>query len=365
MPSQPASTLVRALDAAHYTDPAAFEHERDRVFRRTWQYAGHASQIRRPGDYFAFEVHGRRLFCVRQHDASIACFYNVCVHRGHELVAGVGNKRVLVCPYHSWTYELDGSLRAAPAADRVPGFEASGICLTAVRSEVIGGFIFVNLDRDAERMELWYPGLEAGLREYLPDVDRLGPAYTRTVTERCNWKVSVENYNECYHCRVNHPTFASGVVDPDRYDIVPEGRMLCHLTESVAVESMSYAIDADAHPRALDYRSWFLWPTFSFQVYPGNVLNTYLWRAIDHRTTEVIRQWFSVDGSESETLRQLAEQDLRTTVAEDVRLVEAVQRGLESGGYRPAPLIVDPRGGVDSEHSIAALYGWRDEALAG
>ena len=365
MPAESAAAPVRALDAGHYTDPTGFERERERVFRRTWQYAGHASQIRNPGDYFAFDVHGRRLFCVRQRDASVAAFYNVCVHRGHELVSGTGNERVLVCPYHSWTYELDGSFRAAPGMDRVPGFEGSGICLTRVRTEVVGGFVFVNPDRDAAPMEDWYPGLEAALREYVPDLDRLRPAFTRTVIERCNWKVSVENYNECYHCRVNHPAFASGVVDPDSYDIVPAGRMLCHLTKSVALESMSYDIDAAAHPRALDYRSWFLWPAFSFQVYPGNVLNTYLWRAIDHCTTEVTRQWFSVDGQESDSLRRLAEQDLSTTVAEDVRLVEAVQRGLESGGYRPAPLIVNPRGGVDSEHSIAALYGWRDEALAG
>ena len=110
--------------------------------------------------------------------------------------------------------------------------------------------------------------------------------------------------------------------------------------------------------------SWFLWPTFSFQVYPGNVLNTYIWRVPDHRTTQVVRQWFSVDGVESDTLHRLAEQDLNTTVAEDVRLVESVQRGLESGGYRPAPLVINPDGGVVSEHSIQALYGWLEEAMS-
>ena len=363
MPQKSADSPVHALDAAYYTDPSRFERERERVFRRTWQYAGHVSQLEKAGDYFTFDVHGRSLFCVRRPDGAMAAFYNACAHRAHELVSGRGNRRVFVCPYHSWTYELDGSLRAAPGADRVPGFDRSRISLMPARTELVEGFIFVNLDPDAEPMESCYPGLRTGLRTFVPDLERLRSACTRSVVERCNWKVSVENYNECYHCRVNHPTFASGVVDADSYDVIAEGRMLRHVTSSVGVASMSYAIEPNAHPRALDYRSWFLWPAFSFQVYPGNVLNTYHWRAIDYRTTEVTRQWFSVGGERSDALRRLAEQDADTTLAEDVRLVESVQRGLESGGYRPAPLVIDPRGGVESEHSIAALYAWLHEAM--
>ena len=86
---------------------------------------------------------------------------------------------------------------------------------------------------------------------------------------------------------------------------------------------------------------------------------------MDHRTTRVVRQWFAVDGVESDTLYRLAEQDLSTTVAEDIRLVNSVQRGLESGGYRPGPLVINPAGGVESEHSIRALYGWLEEAMEG
>ena len=358
------TAFCHALEADQYTDPAVFELEQAHLFRRTWQYAGHISQLDAPGDYFAFELHGRQLFCVRDRDGDVRTFYNVCMHRAHRLVEGAGNRRVLVCPYHAWTYNLDGNLRGAPGADRVPGFDRSRVCLTAACTEVLGGFIFVNLDPEAAPMADWYPGLTEGLAEFLPDLDRLRPAHTREALEQCNWKVSVENYSECYHCRLNHPTFASGVVDADSYDIVPQGHMLRHITHSVDADAMSYEVCADAHPRALDYSSWFLWPTFSFQVYPGNVLNTYNWEAIDHRTTRVVRQWFSVDGVESDTLYRLAEQDLNTTVAEDVRLVEAVQRGLESGGYRPGPLIIDPHGGVNSEHSIRALYEWRAEALA-
>ena len=85
---------------------------------------------------------------------------------------------------------------------------------------------------------------------------------------------------------------------------------------------------------------------------------------MDHCTTRVTRQWFGPDGVAPDLIESLAEQDLRTTVAEDVRLVESVQRGLESGGYRPAPLVIDPAGGVNSEHSIRVLYEWLGEAMA-
>lgn len=358
------SEPARALAAHLYTDSAVFEQEKERVFFRTWQYAGHVSQLERPGDYFTFDLLDQRLFCVKGIDGEVRTFFNVCQHRAHEVVRGSGNKRVLVCPYHAWTYELDGQLRAAPNDQRVPGFDRSQICLTEVRTEILWGFVFVNLNPDAEPMTKWYPGLEAGLREYVPDIERLCPVYSVDVEERCNWKVSVENYSECYHCRLNHPTFANGVIDADSYNIVPEGYCLRHMTRAVNLDKMSYDLDPTANEHALDYTSWFLWPAFSFQIYPGNVLNTYLWRPTDIRTTLVQRAWYSVDGAESETLSKLAAQDRDTTVAEDIRLVESVQRGLESRGYRPSPLIIDPEQGVNSEHSLLALHGWLEEALA-
>ena len=134
---------VHALGSVHYTDPDRFALEQERVFRRTWQYAGHLSQIPGAGDYFAFELHGRSLFCLRDARGEVRTFYNVCMHRAHRLVEGSGNKRSLVCPYHAWSYSTDGRLRRAPGAERVAGFDRDAICLTGVRTEIVGGFIFV------------------------------------------------------------------------------------------------------------------------------------------------------------------------------------------------------------------------------
>jgi len=314
------------------------------------------SQLDSPGDFFAFSICNQNLFSIRGVDGVIRSFFNVCMHRAHQVVEGSGNKRVLVCPYHSWTDELDGRLRKAPNDDNVPGFERGKICLTELRTEALCGFIFVNLDVEARPMADWYPNVEQELRSYVPDIDALKPVIWNTVEERCNWKVSVENYSECYHCRINHPTFASGVIDPDSYNIRPQGHCLRHTTRTAALENMAYTIDASANEHATDYSSWFLWPTFSFQVYPGNVLNTYLWRAVDVADTIVHRGWYATDCEAPDAVSALAEKDLSTTVAEDIRLVNSVQQGLASLGYRPAPLIIDPDRGVNSEHSIRAIH---------
>ncbi len=151
------SPIVRSLDARYYTDPGVFETEKAGVLAETWQFAGHAASLAEPGDYFAFEIAGQGLFCVLGEDHEVRTFYNVCQHRAHELVAGRGNARRIVCPYHSWTYTLDGQLRSGLNLKSVPGLDVGSICLTPVRTEIFLGFIFVNLDPDAEPMASWFP----------------------------------------------------------------------------------------------------------------------------------------------------------------------------------------------------------------
>ncbi len=354
---------VLSLEARYYTDPSIFEDERTGLLSRTWQFACHASQVEKPGDYVTFEVAGQSLFCIRDRDEQIRVYYNVCQHRAHELVRDSGNCRTLVCPYHAWTYELTGELRSAPNMRAVPGFDTSKICLTPVRHEDFCGFIFVNLDPDTEPMDTWFPSVREQLRAFVPDIDRLKPLLTLDVDERCNWKVSVENYSECYHCQRCHPTFSTGVVKPNTYDIQPQGYCLRHTTECQNLDRMTYPIDPDANTHAGDYSSWFLWPMFSFQVYPGNVLNTYYWRDLDVGNVRAYRAWHTIDGEDSSIIRELAQQDRDTTVEEDIHLVESVQRGLSNRGYRPGPLVVDPAGGVNSEHSVKVLQQWMRDGV--
>ena len=356
------STPTLSLAAKYYTDPEVFKLETNGLLARSWQFAGHASQLKETGDYFTFEMAGESLFCIKGRDGEIRTFYNVCQHRAHQLVSGAGHTRVVVCPYHAWTYELTGELRAGPNIKVVEGFDKSSICLTSVRTEVFLGFIFVNLDNDAKPMDDWFPNVRAELESYVPHWDTLAPLEWVEIPENCNWKVSVENYSECYHCTLNHPTFSTGVVRPETYDIQPQGYCLRHTTECNSMDAMTYDINS-GYDKNDQYSSWFLWPMFSFQVYPGNLLNTYHWRAVDADHVIVWRGWYSVGGAENEIVRQMAIQDRETTVEEDIGLVESVQRGLKSRGYVPGPLVVDPNCGVNSEHSILHLQRWMKEAV--
>ncbi len=351
----------RAMAPEVYLDPAVFAAERDAVLARSWQYACHASELADPGDFVAFEVAGEPLFTLRGRDGVARTFYNVCMHRGHELVAGRGSRKLLVCPYHAWSYQLDGRLHRAPhAADDV---DLDGICLTPVPTEDFLGFVFVNLDTAAPAMDELFPGVRGALREFLPGIEAMRPLERRSFVAEANWKAAVENYNECYHCRHVHKSFSKGVVLPDSYTIRPVGRCLRH--EAEAAPDQYYPIDHAASPHAAEYSSFYLWPLFSFQVYPGPVLNTFCWRPKAVDRTPFFREWFTPGGADNEVVRSVAKEDAETTVAEDLALLASVQRGMASRGYRPGPLIIDPEMGVNSEHTVAALKAWYQEAMGG
>ena len=372
---------IRALAPRYYVDGDQHALEMAKVFARTWQYACHEAELAEKNTYKTFRIGDQGLFVIRDDEGRLRAFYNVCKHRAHELLCGAGKARLITCPYHAWSYDPGGRLVKAPNSHKAPGFDASKIRLTEVRLESFCGFLFINLDPGASPMAEWYPGVEEELRAFVPGIDGLRPLLVRTVEEDCNWKVSVENYSECYHCRVAHPTFTKGVVDPDGYNVMPRGHCLIHSARCVSPQRMSYEIDPTSGtedaasgtedaasgrvtgPCATEYRSWFLWPAFSFQVYPGGVLNTYLWRPGGTEKVTVHRGWYTAEGVREEVVERLAQQDLDTTVAEDVRLVNSVQRGLRSKGYTPGPLILDPGFGVNSEHSVRMLHEWLSKAL--
>lgn len=352
----------RVMDPSVYLDPDLFAREIRGVLSSTWQYACHVSELEKPGSYVTFRVADESLFALRGHDGAVRTFYNVCMHRGHRLLEGCGARKKLVCPYHSWTYRLDGRLDHAPYAEGRAGFNQDEICLTEVPTEDLWGFLFVNLDRASPSMESTYPGVREALGEFLPSIERMRPVERRWFTARSNWKIAIENYNECYHCRTAHPSFSRGVVLPESYTIRPVGKSLQHRAESSP--DQYYEIDYSASPHAAEYRSFYLWPLFSFQIYPGPLLNTFCWRPESVDRTPFFREWFGLDGVETPVVSNVAAEDARTTVAEDLALMGSVQKGLSSRGYRPGPLVIDPEMGLNSEHTVAAIKAWYREAMA-
>lgn len=206
-----------------------------------------------------------------------------------------------------------------------------------------------------------FPGIEEEIRNFVPEIDGLKLAQAYSADEQANWKVAVENYNECYHCRVVHKAFTNSVVSGDSFNVTPNGYCLRHTAEPA--KSSAYEYEQNAHEHAEDYKSWYLWPTFSIQVYPGNIVNTYRWWPKGVRHTVIYREWWLPNGEATDEHMKLIELDRTKTFAEDLSLINSVQRGLSSRGYRAGPLMIDPQGGVNNELSVRALHKLVVEAL--
>jgi glycine betaine catabolism A len=210
--AQPASAgLERTLDRDYYFSEEIYARERERIFYREWVCVAREEQLPDPGDYLALDLAGESVLLVRTRDGGLAAHYNVCRHRGSQLVPEGSQGKFtggIRCPYHSWTYTLDGELRTAPFLDEDRGMSKSELSLHPVGVESWGGFIFVNLT-PVGAAERDYP-LARQLAAVPERLCRYPLAQLRCAKQivyqvRANWKVMLENYNECYHCGAVHP----------------------------------------------------------------------------------------------------------------------------------------------------------------
>ena len=207
----------RTLPYDWYTDPAVLRLEQERVFRRHWQYAGRAAQVAEPGQYFTGRAGDVPVVVVRGRDGALNGFVNVCRHRGSLVCEGEGRRETLQCPYHAWTYDLDGTLRAAPRSEAEPGFDRADFPLLPVQVDLWGPFVFVNPELGAPPLAEALGDVPALVADVL-DVDALRFLHRSESSLEANWKVCCENYLECYHCAVAHPGFSKVVdVSPDAY----------------------------------------------------------------------------------------------------------------------------------------------------
>jgi phenylpropionate dioxygenase-like ring-hydroxylating dioxygenase large terminal subunit len=196
-----------ALSAEFYCDPRFFEHEMHRVLLRHWHCIGHASQLPRTGDFFTVDILGESLLIVRAQDGAVRALLNVCRHRGSRVCAessGHARGGVFVCPYHAWSYNLDGSLRAAR---QMPAdFERSAYGLKTLHAAEIEGLIFVSFAEDPLGLEHVHSALAGSARLYGWAHARV--AHRETYVVNANWKLAAENYMECYHCGPAHEEYS-------------------------------------------------------------------------------------------------------------------------------------------------------------
>ena len=214
-------SLEATLPGENYTSESLFQRERERIFAREWVLVGREEAIPNAGDCLEVSVLGESLIVVRGDDGKVRAFFNVCRHRGSTLTKCEANAervpgvpvachigKAIRCPYHSWTYDLDGSLKAAPFLEEALAGRKAEFGLYPAGAELWGGFIFVHLEAEGARKRghtlatQFGPAMKSLANYPLGDL-RIGKRIVYDVA--ANWKVILENYNECYHCAGVHP----------------------------------------------------------------------------------------------------------------------------------------------------------------
>jgi phenylpropionate dioxygenase-like ring-hydroxylating dioxygenase large terminal subunit len=307
-----------------YSDREVWALEQDRIFARSWQYVGHAGMVDRPGDFFTATAGRIPIVVTHAEDGETRAFVNVCRHRGSIVAVGTGNRRSLQCPYHAWTYGLDGHLRAAPRAD----FDLGDVALARVRLDRWGPFLFVNPDDEAAPLSGTLGDVPAQVAELGLDVESLRIHHRSEWSVAANWKVVAENFLECYHCAVAHPSFTALVdVSPDAYRL-QLGRL--HSTQ------IGPARDGDRRSQF-----HFVWPNTGINIFPGepNLSIGPIVPASPERTDRFLDYFFGPQVEES-WIAELLELDDQVG-REDTALVERVQTGVASGALSEGRLLGD------------------------
>jgi len=193
---------AETMPAITYTSAEFYEREIERIWRKMWNFIGSTDQIPHNGDYFTLNFTGVPTIVLRDHDGRIRAFANTCRHRGSELLEGKGNCNVIVCPYHSWTYELNGNLRGAPEMERTLHFDKAAYGLIPIAIDTWANFLFINFDKNPEPLKKHLGNLPEKLGPYR--LENMALARRKTFDMDCNWKLFVENAKESYHIATVH-----------------------------------------------------------------------------------------------------------------------------------------------------------------
>ena len=314
--------METTLPYGWYTDPEILRRERERIFRPAWQYVGHTGQLAQPG-YFATAVGPTPVVVTRDRDGLLRGFVNVCRHRGFTIAEGEQRRETLQCPYHAWTYGLDGRLRAAPRSEEEPDFPRDELGLVPVAVDTWGPFVFANAGPEPEPLADALGSLPAQVAELGLDVDSLVHHWRWEAEIEANWKIVCENFLECYHCQVAHPGFSEVIdVSPEAYVLSTDGRLT---TQHGPTRTASRRMCCPGHSSTSSGR------TSRSTSFPGSRTSrsARASRLTPDRTYRFLDYFFGPDVKQAWIDDLLAFDD--QVGREDAILVAGVQRGVSSG----------------------------------
>ena len=331
------------LPGRDYHAADIYELERETVLARSWMCVGRSERLAGEGDYAAVDVAGEPLLLLRGRDGVARAFANTCRHRGTQLLDGTGTVRAVTCPYHAWTYALDGSLVGTPNVHTEDGVDRATLGLHQVRLAAWGGFLFVNLDGRAPAFDDELAGDPAAsplqLDRYRVDELRVGATITYDVA--ANWKIVVENYHECLHCPTVHPELVKIVPLYRRGEVEEEGQhpLGNSMGEGLTSFTRSGTSTLPTLPGLddLDVRTFYgvyLFPNLILNYHSETVNAVTIWPDGPGRTKVVSEFLFRPETVAADRFDPSEVVDFRDLVArQDWVVCERVQRGVRSRFY--------------------------------
>jgi glycine betaine catabolism A len=335
---------AKSLSQRYFVSPEIFAEEQKKIFAKQWVLVGHQNQIARSGDYFISEVAGESLIVVRDKRSTIRAFYNVCRHRGTRLREDQsGHAFAIQCPYHAWTYALDGRLVGAPHMDDVPGFDKADYSLHPVHLGLWEGLIFVNLVDSPTPVEEWFAPLAGKFSHW--NLPMLRSAKVINYDVQANWKLMFENYSECYHCPGVHPELSKLSPYDSAENDLTEGPFLggfMRITKgnSLTISGKSCALSVGAFGEDDFHR------VFYYSIFPNTLLSLHPDYAMVHqlhplspaRTLILCNWFFHPEAFERKDFKpEDAIEFWDMTNKQDWHVCELSQQGIASRAYTPGP----------------------------
>jgi len=332
-----------AIPKSAYTSEVFLDRELSEIFRKEWICVGRADQLARPGDYLTYELAGQPVVVVRDAGGALRALSNVCLHRMSTIMHGTGHAATLTCPYHGWTYSLDGSLRGAPGMGLNRDFDRKDYCLPQIRCANWLGWILITLSDDAPDPQQHY----AEVAEMIGDFDMAGyrNLFHETHIWDTNWKVLAENFMESYHLPVCHAGTIGGVSKLEEMDCPPG---LPAFNYHYILKDASFRL-AVAHPSNTRLRGDWRRTTILLAIYPSLLITLtpgYFWYLSLHPlATGRVHITYGgglspdfMDDPEAENLFAKAKVLLDDVQVEDKLCTERVYKGLCSDAARPGHL---------------------------
>jgi choline monooxygenase len=357
---------AETLASRFYTDPQVFELEKERIFRRTWQWVGTLSQpcgevngvkktIADREAYFTAEVAGEPVVVARDKEGVLRAFSNVCRHRAGPVAQGAGCRNVFQCGYHGWTYTLDGKLIGTPEVEGMAFFDRSGFGMVPLRLETWEQCLFVNFDASAPPLNEFLGNIPELAQEF--SFEGLELAERKDYHVDCNWKVYVDNYVDAYHIPVVHPGLMKEIdypryrTDTFRY----HSQQLGPVKELRPGEQRERVYEPGVGLKDALY--FWVFPNLMLNIYPDN-LQINLIVPLGLGRTLTIFEWYFRDVNSPKVRERVAKVTAFSDEVqrEDMAICEAVQKGLRSATYDRGRYSVKRENGVHHFHMLLSEF---------